>query len=88
IDRNYQRAKKILKENEDILHAMADALMTYETIDKYQLDDLLERKTPVREPQGWGDDTTLPEDRTQGVTADKDNAIPPTPIGGLPAEQQ
>ena len=70
------------------MHAMADALMTYETIDKYQLDDLLERKTPVREPQGWGDDTALPEDRTQGVTADKDNAIPPTPIGGLPAEQQ
>ncbi|HBA67136.1 MAG TPA: ATP-dependent zinc metalloprotease FtsH, partial [Methylococcaceae bacterium] len=44
IDRNYERAEKILKENEDILHAMADALVKYETIDKTQLDDLLSRK--------------------------------------------
>ncbi len=56
IDRNYERAEKILKENQDILHAMADALMKYETIDKYQIDDLMSRK-PVREPQGWSDDT-------------------------------
>jgi len=56
IDRNYERAETILKENEDILHAMADALMKYETIDKYQIDDLMERK-PVREPKGWEDDT-------------------------------
>jgi cell division protease FtsH len=60
IDINYQRAEKILKENEDILHTMADALMKYETIDKYQLEDLLSR-TPVREPQGW-DDTPPPSE--------------------------
>jgi cell division protease FtsH len=54
IDRNYERAEAILKENEDILHSMADALMKYETIDKYQIDDLMERK-PVREPKGWDD---------------------------------
>jgi cell division protease FtsH len=59
IDMNYQRAEKILKENEDILHTMADALMKYETIDKYQLEDLLSRK-PVREPKGWDD--TPPSD--------------------------
>jgi cell division protease FtsH len=56
IDKNYQRAEKILKENEDILHAMADALMKYETIDKYQIEDLMNRK-PVRAPQGWDDNT-------------------------------
>ncbi len=54
IDRNYERAERILKENEDILHTMSAALMKYETIDKYQLDDLMDRK-PVREPQGWDD---------------------------------
>ncbi len=62
IDRNYERAEKILKENEDILHAMADALMKYETIDKYQLDDLMARKKPVREPQGWDDKPQPPKD--------------------------
>jgi len=54
IDRNYERAEKIVKENEDILHAMAAALMKYETIDKYQIDDLMDRK-PVRTPKGWDD---------------------------------
>jgi cell division protease FtsH len=33
---------------------MAAALMKYETIDKYQIDDLMARK-PVRDPQGWDD---------------------------------
>ncbi len=65
IDRNYERAEKILKDNEDILHAMADALMKYETIDKYQIDDLMARK-PVREPQGW-DDTPQPPKGGEGV---------------------
>lgn len=55
INRNYQRAEQILKDNMDILHAMKDALMKYETIDAKQIDDLMERK-PVREPAGWTDD--------------------------------
>ncbi len=56
IDRNYERSEKILKDNEDILHAMSDALMKYETIDKDQIDDLMARRA-VREPQGWDDST-------------------------------
>ena len=35
-DRNYERAEQILKDNIDILHAMKDALMKYETIDEQQ----------------------------------------------------
>ncbi len=54
IDRNYERAETILKENMDILHAMSEALMKYETIDKFQIEDLMARK-PVRDPQGWDD---------------------------------
>ncbi len=48
LERNYQRAKKILEDNIDILHAMKDALMQYETLDSEQIDDLLARR-PVRE---------------------------------------
>ena len=55
VDRNYDRAKQILEDNMDILHAMKDALMKYETIDAKQIDDLMERK-PVREPAGWTND--------------------------------
>jgi len=49
INRNYQRAKIMLTENMDILHAMKDALMKYETIDANQIDDLMARRD-VRPP--------------------------------------
>ncbi len=58
IDRNYYRAKKILEENMDIMHSMKDALMKYETIDAHQIDDLMERKEEIREPAGWGDNSS------------------------------
>src|SRR5690606_22662640 len=52
IDRNYDRAKRILEENVDILHTMKDALMKYETIDADKIDDLMDRHD-VREPRDW-----------------------------------
>ncbi len=55
IDRNYDRSKKILTENMDKLHLMADALIKYETIDSDQIDDIMEGKVP-RPPTGWDDD--------------------------------
>jgi len=47
---NYELAKQIITDNMDILHAMKDALLKYETIDSAQLDDLMARRE-VREPQ-------------------------------------
>ncbi|KAF3977908.1 MAG: ATP-dependent zinc metalloprotease FtsH [Methylococcales symbiont of Iophon sp. n. MRB-2018] len=73
IDMNYKRAEQILRDNKDILHTMAEALMKYETIDKYQLEDLLNRK-PVREPKGWND-TPPPSDgdvKADGKDENKD----------------
>ncbi len=70
IDQNYQRAEQILKDNEDILHTMAEALIKYETIDKYQLEDLMDRK-PVREPQGWGDDMPPPSSNEDAKSEEK-----------------
>ncbi|TRX56531.1 ATP-dependent zinc metalloprotease FtsH [Thalassomonas sp. M1454] len=55
VERNYQRAEKLIKDNMDILHAMKDALMTYETIDSLQIDDLMAR-VEVRAPKGYGDE--------------------------------
>lgn len=55
IDRNYERARQILIDNMDIMHAMKDALMKYETIDAGQIDDLMARKETIREPAGWGE---------------------------------
>ena len=52
IDRNYDRSERILKENLDKVNLMADALMKYETIDHFQIDDIMEGKVP-RPPQNW-----------------------------------
>lgn len=55
IDTCYAQAKQILVENRDILEAMKDALMEYETLDVGQIDDLMARKKP-RTPAEWNDD--------------------------------
>jgi cell division protease FtsH len=44
IDSNYNRAETILKEHIEVLHNMAQALMDWETIDKFQIDELLQGK--------------------------------------------
>ena len=46
----YAHAKKLLTDNRDILEAMKDALLKYETIDATQIDDLMNRR-PVRPPE-------------------------------------
>jgi cell division protease FtsH len=51
----YKRAEEILLENRDKLEMMKDALMEYETIDSYQIDDIMKGITP-REPRAWHDD--------------------------------
>ncbi|MDV2349045.1 ATP-dependent zinc metalloprotease FtsH [Vibrio cholerae] len=62
IDRNYERARQIIMDNMDIMHAMKDALMKYETIDAGQIDDLMARKPVIREPAGWGDQSKMPSE--------------------------
>ncbi|WP_200377042.1 ATP-dependent zinc metalloprotease FtsH [Thiocystis violacea] len=55
IDRNYARARELLVENIDKLHAMAAALIKYETIDASQIDDIMNGREP-RPPRDWEDD--------------------------------
>ena len=52
INRNYDRSKQLLLDNMDVLHAMKDALMKYETIDAHQIDDLMCRRE-VRLPADY-----------------------------------
>ena len=57
IDRNYNRAKQTLEDNIDILHAMKDALVKYETIEEEQIKQLMNRE-PVTPPSGWEEPKT------------------------------
>jgi len=89
INRNYERAKKLLNDNIDILHAMTDALIKYETLDSDQLDQLMAREA-VQPPKDWEDDA---DDTGSGKVADaKEEADvvkkdKKKPIVGGPAEQ-
>ena len=80
IDRNYERAREILTQNMDIMHAMKDALMKYETIDAGQIDDLMERKPVIRAPKGWSDESD--------TLKAEDVAKADTPAEDKPAEEQ
>jgi cell division protease FtsH len=55
IDRNYARAQALLEANRDKLHAMAQALLEYETLSKEQIDDIMTGR-PVRPPKDIGGD--------------------------------
>jgi cell division protease FtsH len=77
IDKNYTRAEKILTDNIDILHAMKDALMKYETIDSDQVDDLMSR-VEVRPPSDWSEEDAIKagvktEKTAENVAEDADN---------------
>ncbi|WP_152454771.1 ATP-dependent zinc metalloprotease FtsH [Microbulbifer sp. THAF38] len=86
IDSCYERASQLLEENRDILEAMKDALMEYETLDAEQVDDLMARRK-VRPPKDWEDnnfgsggnsstDETDKTDTSEASTeADKSNSV-------------
>ncbi|MEO8976701.1 MAG: ATP-dependent zinc metalloprotease FtsH [Casimicrobiaceae bacterium] len=46
IDAQYALAKKLITDNADKMHAMAKALLEYETIDSDQIDDILAGRAP------------------------------------------
>jgi cell division protease FtsH len=58
IDRNYQRAKKILLDNMDKLHLMAESLIKYETIDAPQIKEIMSGDEPTP-PADWGSNKPL-----------------------------
>ena len=83
IDRNYDRAEKILNDNIDKLHTMAKTLMKYETIDAKQIDEIMEGKEPGP-PKDWSDSDDSSgdnEDDSPKATKSDDK-----PIGGPAGE--
>lgn len=70
VNRNYTRARQILIDNMDILHAMKDALVKYETIEEEQIKQLMNRE-PVTPPSGWEDSKdTKPKVKPQEETTE------------------
>jgi len=81
IDAAHGKARDLLQANMDQLHLMATALIKYETIDKQQIDQIMEGREPDP-PEDWQDSDRDGEERTETVSKDNDR----TSVGG-PAEQ-
>ena len=73
IDEQYAIARKLIEDNQDKMHAMAKALLEWETIDTDQIDDIMAGKPP-RPPKDW-----TPARRQAGRRA------PPVNPGSAPA---
>jgi cell division protease FtsH len=83
VDTAYQHAQTIITENMDKLHAMAKALIRYETIDETQIKDIMEGREP-RPPSDW-DEGGSATSESEVKVEDKPQE-PDAPIGG-PAGQ-
>lgn len=53
IDEQYSLARRLIEENSDKMHAMAKALLDWETIDMEQIDDIMAGREP-RAPKDYG----------------------------------
>jgi cell division protease FtsH len=89
LDASYARATEMLQANTDILEAMKNALMEYETLDSEQVDDLMARRA-VRAPRDWHNSNTGGDKPSGNTPEAAENNTPPqnnvTPIGGPAGE--
>lgn len=66
INDQYQLAKKLLEDNKDIVEAMTQALMEVETIDDWQIENLMHRR-PYNDPAGLETMKQLSEKRDLAI---------------------
>jgi len=65
LDGAYATSRRLLTENMDKLHIMAEALLQYETIDSKQIDDIMQGRRPGP-PADWDKPTPTPPPSTSG----------------------
>jgi len=94
IDECYATSERLLEDNVDKLHVMAEALMLYETIDSDQIEDIMAGRTP-REPRDWGGSGGGASSNGRGASEGKegeeeksasDDGESASPIGGPAGE--
>jgi cell division protease FtsH len=74
IDEQYAIARQLIEDNKDKMHAMAKALLEWETIDAEQIEDIMKGREP-RPPKDWNP----PSNRPNG------GSNPPLSTDGAPA---
>jgi cell division protease FtsH len=70
IDEQYATARRLIEDNQDKMHAMAKALLDWETIDSEQIDDIMAGKPP-RPPKDWAPSSSRPSEPKPPVKPDE-----------------
>ena len=78
IDEQYTLARKLIEDNQDKMHAMAKAMLEWETIDAEQLDDIMTGKPP-RPPKDWVPRTQPPSGGDGGGSGGAPATVKPEP---------
>jgi cell division protease FtsH len=86
VEKNYRRAKELLTSNIDILHAMSQALLDHETLDRDEIDLLMKRvklppKSSKSSPSGSDSGSgTAPATEEEGSTVLGGSSAAPAPV--------
>ncbi|MFM1858906.1 MAG: hypothetical protein RL133_406 [Pseudomonadota bacterium] len=76
IDEQYSVARKLIEDNKDKMHAMAKALLEWETIDAEQIDDIMQGREP-RPPKQSGSGGSAPSAGAGSAGIAPDSAAAP-----------
>ncbi len=83
IERSYAEARRLLEENLDKLHAMAKALMRYETLEAHQIDAIMSGRDPEPPwdfPDGDSGDADDLADVLEDLDAADEDPLDPDPL--------
>lgn len=78
LDERYEVARKLIVENSDKMHAMAEALLKWETIDSDQIDDIMAGRE-VRPPKSYDESKTSAAKSESAARAETVEARPAEP---------
>ena len=80
IDEQYAIARKLIEDNSDKMHAMAEALLEWETIDAEQINDIMEGRPPRPPKSSPAPDSSDQTPPAAGVSTSAGGSTAATPV--------
>jgi cell division protease FtsH len=82
LEQQYDIARELIEHNADKMHAMVDALMKWETIDRDQLQDIM-AGLPPREPKVYQEPVKVSFEKPQAPPSSGDSGLTPPPLPAM-----
>ena len=82
LEQQYDIARELIEHNADKMHAMVDALMKWETIDRDQLQDIM-AGLPPREPKVYQEPVKVSFEKPKAPPSSGDSGLTPPPLPAI-----